>query len=67
MNCYNCKQPGHIANNCKASKKECNPDIKCEVCGKKGHKLSNCYSRKINFTAWCCDGARRHAQKKEKI
>ena len=22
MNCYNCKQPGHNANNCKAPKKE---------------------------------------------
>ena len=50
MNCYNCKQPGHIANNCKAPKKEFNPDIKCQGCGKKGHKLSNCYSRKINLT-----------------
>ena len=51
INCYNYKQPGHISNNCKAPKKEWNPDIKCQGCVKKGHKLSNCYSRKINLTA----------------
>ena len=50
INCYNYKQPGQIANNCKAPKKEWDPDIKCQGCGKKGHKLSNCYSRKINLT-----------------
>ena len=53
--CYNCKQPGHIAMNCKAPKKELNPDIKCQRCGKIGHKLNNCYSRKINLTAAAMD------------
>ena len=67
--CYNCKAPGHFANDCKNkvcstckkighSSNQCFRNNKCNICNRVGHTPNYCNSRQTNLLMGVCNSSR---------